>query len=358
MKDSKTIFEVLSGAYYKEYLQLKRENSVIKQKIKILRTGAKIVAREAGDFIERIIGINQLISQESSPEELKEVSALLRLSADKYLELINKVLNKKLLEEIKIESKEINSFEQLELVFDTLLLGLLSKKERVSLVKEQDSLQKSLETLLKNQTVVAHDTRNFLIGIVSIDKMIRDEKCSISAEEAFTMISSLEYRAENIKKLIGMMSSDQDDELIQYNKIKIKDVIVKIRNYYQQSGKKKVKFDFLVKVENKEIITDERRLNQILTNLINNAIRFSPENGKIVIEVNLKGNILEIVVRDFGPGLFPDQEKDVFKKILQPTNGGHGFGLKIVGDNVRLLNGLVSYHYDGGAVFQVMIPIK
>lgn len=358
MKGSKTIFEVLSGAYYKEYWQLKRENAVIKQKIKILRTGAKVVAREAGDFIERIIGINQLISQESSLEELRKVSSLLRFSADKYLELISKVLNKKLLEEIKIESGEMNSFEQLELVFDTLLLGLLSKKERVSLEKEQESLQKSLETLLKNQTVVAHDTRNFLIGIVSIDKMICDEKCSIDVDEIFTMISSLEYRAENIKKLISMMSSDQDDELIQYNKIKIKDVIIKIRNYYQQPEKKKVKFDFLVKVENKEIVIDERRLNQILTNLINNAIRFSPENGRIIIEVNLKGSILEIVVRDFGPGLFPEQEKDVFKKILKPTNGGHGFGLKIVGDNVRLLNGLVSYHYDGGAVFQVMIPIK
>jgi K+-sensing histidine kinase KdpD len=340
-------------------LGLSRENNALKQKNKVLRTGAKIVAREAGDFIERIININRLISEKSSLEELKEVSALLKISAEKYLELVTKVLDRKLLDEIKIESLERNYFEQTEFILDTICLGLLTKKERVFLKGEQVFLQNSLDTLLKNQTVVAHDTRNFLISIIKVDEMIHDDRYPIGPSEILTMIGSLEYRAESIKKLIGIMASDQIDNLVQSNKVKINDLVSKVKNYYQQlQGKKKVKFDFVVKTDNREIITDERRLNQILTNLINNAIRFSPENGKIIIEIKFRENILEIMVKDFGPGLFPEQEKDVFKKVLKPTNGGHGFGLKIVGENAQLLNGLASYHYDGGAVFKVMVPIK
>lgn len=354
-----SVIKVLSGSCYCEYLRLSRENNTIKQKIKTLRTGAKLVAREAGDFIGKIISINQLVSEKSSLEELKEISSLLKISAEKYLELVTKVLDKKLLDEIKIESLERNYFEQLEFILDTFCLGLMSRKERVFLKEEQAFLQNSLDTLLKNQTVVAHDTRNFLISIIKLDEMIHDERYPIGPSEILSMIGSLEYRAESIKKLIGIMVSDQADDLVQNNKVKINDLVGKIKNYYQQlQGKKKVKFDFIVKTDNREIITDERRLNQILTNLINNAIRFSPENEKVIIEIKLRENILEIIVKDFGPGLFPEQEKDVFKKVLKPTNGGHGFGLKIVGENAQLLNGLASYHYDGGAVFKVMIPVK
>lgn len=357
--ENNSIIKLLSGEGYREYLRLSRENNVLKQKIKVLRTGAKLVAREAGDFIEKIININRLISEKSSLEEFKEISALLKISAEKYLELVTKVLDKRLLDEIKVESSERNYFEQIEFILDSICLGLLTKKERIFLREEQSFLQNSLDTLLKNQTVVAHDTRNFLIGIIKLDEMIHDKRYPIGPSEIFNMISSLEYRAESIKKLIVIMASDQVDDLIQNNKVKINDLVSKIKNYYQQlQGKKKVKFDFVIKTDNREIITDERRLNQILTNLINNAIRFSPENGKIIIEIKLKDNILEIIVKDFGPGLFPEQEKDVFKKVLKPTNGGHGFGLKIVGENAQLLNGLASYYYDSGAVFKVMIPIK
>jgi len=106
------------------------------------------------------------------------------------------------------------------------------------------------------------------------------------------------------------------------------------------------------------IISDEMRLSQVITNLLTNAIKFSPDRGKIVLNVEKQdeagdapdGNgeiTLRIEVADNGIGISPDQQKRLFTSYNQAdsgiskTFGGTGLGLAISKQIVELMRGKI-----------------
>lgn len=81
---------------------------------------------------------------------------------------------------------------------------------------------------------------------------------------------------------------------------------------------------------------DGDRLSQVMTNLLHNAVRFSPSGGTVTIGAGLEGDRIRITVRDHGPGIPPDEKERVFERFFQgQTKGttahkGAGLGLAIV----------------------------
>ena len=71
---------------------------------------------------------------------------------------------------------------------------------------------------------------------------------------------------------------------------------IKVKTLYEGFGDKKKSYNMLIK-------TDMKRLQQVLLNLVANAVKFTDRNGKIVIKVNLKPNKLKIEVIDTGIGI-------------------------------------------------------
>lgn len=83
-----------------------------------------------------------------------------------------------------------------------------------------------------------------------------------------------------------------------------------------------------------KIIGDESRLLQVLTNLINNAIKFSHETGKVKISANRKKNNILVIIKDNGIGIAKKDMPNLFKKFYQADSGiikksGTGLGLAI-----------------------------
>lgn len=84
------------------------------------------------------------------------------------------------------------------------------------------------------------------------------------------------------------------------------------------------------------VMADERRLVQVVTNLISNAIKFSPAGERVLIEILRKGDNVEIAVSDKGPGISAEQQNMLFEKYKQGTAfaktpmKGTGLGLAIV----------------------------
>jgi signal transduction histidine kinase len=80
---------------------------------------------------------------------------------------------------------------------------------------------------------------------------------------------------------------------------------------------------------------DPDRLSQVIRNLINNAIKFSPDNSKIIISAELKDNYILFGVRDYGCGLSSENQIRIFEPFFQVENankrrfGGTGLGLAI-----------------------------
>ena len=106
-------------------------------------------------------------------------------------------------------------------------------------------------------------------------------------------------------------------------------------------------------------------LETILTNLIENAIKYAGENGEIKVYSKATAKSFIFGVQDAGPGIDLAEHKNIFEKFYRVgnedtrTNKGSGLGLYIVSEFVRLHGGQISYQANEpkGSIFEVTLPV-
>jgi PAS domain S-box-containing protein len=110
---------------------------------------------------------------------------------------------------------------------------------------------------------------------------------------------------------------------------------------------------------------DVKRLVQVVANLLNNAAKYTPEGGDIVLGMEVVGGRIRIAVSDNGIGLTPELQPRVFDLFTQAartsdrSQGGLGIGLALVKSLVELHEGSITVHSDGigkGCRFEVCLP--
>jgi signal transduction histidine kinase/CheY-like chemotaxis protein len=112
---------------------------------------------------------------------------------------------------------------------------------------------------------------------------------------------------------------------------------------------------------------DSTRLTQVLSNLLNNAARYTPEGGTISLSVHAIEGEVRFIVRDNGVGIEPDVLPQVFElfmraeQAVQSTEAGLGIGLTIVKRMVELHSGTIQAYSDGvgrGSTFIMTLPAR
>ncbi|MBO1114241.1 CHASE3 domain-containing protein [Bordetella petrii] len=112
------------------------------------------------------------------------------------------------------------------------------------------------------------------------------------------------------------------------------------------------------------VLVDADRLNQVLTNLISNAVKFSPEGGVVTLAVQKRDSVAQLAVSDHGPGIPAEFQERIYHKFAQADasdqrrKGGTGLGLSITRQLVTQMNGRISFTTGpSGTVFTVEIPL-
>jgi signal transduction histidine kinase len=116
------------------------------------------------------------------------------------------------------------------------------------------------------------------------------------------------------------------------------------------------------------VLGDRGRLHQVVWNLLSNAMKFTPDGGRIEIALEVHGSRAILTVKDTGQGIAPEFLSSVFERFSQAdagagsnrSGGGLGLGLAIVRHIVELHGGEVTAESEGlgkGATFRVMLPI-
>jgi len=110
---------------------------------------------------------------------------------------------------------------------------------------------------------------------------------------------------------------------------------------------------------------DQKRLVQVMTNLLTNAAKYTPEGGTLAVDMEFDGGHLKINVIDNGIGMAPDLVERAFELFAQAertsdrSQGGLGIGLALVKSLMKLHGGSVKAHSDGvgkGSCFTVCLP--
>src|SRR5690606_27079042 len=112
------------------------------------------------------------------------------------------------------------------------------------------------------------------------------------------------------------------------------------------------------------VIGDDGALRQVLTNLVANAISYTPAGSPVEVALGRDGDQVAVEVRDHGPGLDPATAERVFERFYRAdksrsrASGGTGLGLAIVAAIVARHGGSVRHHPTpgGGATFRVGLP--
>jgi signal transduction histidine kinase len=140
-----------------------------------------------------------------------------------------------------------------------------------------------------------------------------------------------------------------------------------IRFIQESADAKRLKVITAFDLEVTTLLADERRLKQILVNLLNNAVKFTPEGGSVGVEVTSRAenNAIDFTVWDTGIGISTEEQTRLFKPFVQLDAGlnrhyqGTGLGLSLVARMTELHGGSVHLESPGhghGSRFTVSIP--
>jgi signal transduction histidine kinase len=110
--------------------------------------------------------------------------------------------------------------------------------------------------------------------------------------------------------------------------------------------------------------TDSEKLKLILSNLINNALKYSYKDSKIIIRVTIEDDILHVSVQDFGTGITEKNQKIIFERFkrldsgINSINRGHGLGLSITKALLDVLDGdiRIDSKKGEGSTFSITLP--
>jgi signal transduction histidine kinase len=165
---------------------------------------------------------------------------------------------------------------------------------------------------------------------------------AISADMFSLVHDILDVSKTSQGNLGGKFSVDLNSE------INLRDVVKRaVKLNYDYSLKRNVAIKVDISDEVKLVKLDEKRMKQIFTNLISNAVKYSPAGGEVKISAQIKNNFLEICVADQGFGMTQSQIQTAFQKfqtIENPNSGSvdsFGLGLPITKQLVELQNGRI-----------------
>jgi two-component system sensor histidine kinase BaeS len=106
------------------------------------------------------------------------------------------------------------------------------------------------------------------------------------------------------------------------------------------------------------IVTDGDRVLQIISNLLANAFRWTPDGGRIELALEHANSTISVRVADSGPGIAPDERDRIFRPFWTRDGGGTGLGLAIANELARALGGRIELHTTPGpgSRFELVLP--
>jgi two-component system, OmpR family, sensor histidine kinase ChvG len=213
-------------------------------------------------------------------------------------------------------------------------------------------LQKRTNRAETFSTDLAHEIRNPLASLKGASEMLDKTPQQKDREKLLNIIN---HDVERIERLITDYTQMLKDEASlsreKMIKVDINLIIKNVTDDFRQnitSLNKKIEIEIInkkKKQKNYYILGIENRIEQVIANLLDNAISFSESNSKIIVEIDEIKNKFLIVFKDQGPGFKEKNIENIFKRFYsnRPKNFGEhsGLGLNIAKNIVELHNGKI-----------------
>lgn len=227
-------------------------------------------------------------------------------------------------------------------------------KKNSTMVKMADSfntLAQELENteLLRSDFInnFSHEFKTPIVSIAGFAKVLKRGNLSADQQAEYLDVIEAEslrlsYMATNVLNLTKVENQTILTDVTTFNlSEQLRSSILLLENKWERKNQ-----DFQLYFGEHEIRANEELLKQVWINLIDNAIKFSPEGGVIEVRIEEGEKVVRVAVTNSGPEISPENRKKIFNKFYQAdeshASDGNGVGLAIVRQVVRLHKGTVS----------------
>lgn len=222
------------------------------------------------------------------------------------------------------------------------------------------SLQQSREQQRQLIADAGHELRTPLTSMrTNVELLVADERSGMLPDGArAAILNDVAAQLGEFTTLVGdLVALTRDDHLQRpHELLNFGDVVMASVARAQRRGPSVV---FDVDIDQSEIMGDASTLERAVLNLLDNAVKFSPTNGTVTVQ--LEDGVL--TVRDDGPGIAEEDLPHVFDRFFRSDQArntpGTGLGLSIVAHTAAAHHGTIraSNHPDGGALFTMRLPV-
>jgi signal transduction histidine kinase/DNA-binding response OmpR family regulator len=230
--------------------------------------------------------------------------------------------------------------------------------------EEMDRYKELDELKSRFITNISHDLKTPLSLIKApakqISQITTDKKVKVLSTY---ILNNADHLLRVVHQLLQLNRVDKGLNELYLETVNLKGISDKIRSQYEERSLTK-NIQFNVDVDTSiEMSTDAFRLEQIIHNLLSNAFRYTPEEGKIVLRANQEGTFIHIDVSDNGSGIPAELHEKVFErffKIDENNHEGTGIGLSLVKEYVDTLEGQVNIEsaQQQGTTFHIVLPVQ
>jgi two-component system sensor histidine kinase BaeS len=225
-------------------------------------------------------------------------------------------------------------------------------------------LSRSVNTRKQMTADIAHELRTPLSLILGHAEAVHDGVLPPTREN-FEIIREEATRLEHLVNDLRLLSlADAGELAITPQTIEPERLLQEVASLYQvQTQRKNITLDLDMASPLPTIEVDPGRMTQVLTNILDNALRHTPEGGKITLSAKEVNGQIELAVQDSGPGLNAEDLERIFNRFYrsdvsrQREDGGSGLGLAIAKSIVQAHGGQVSAESEAGTGLKVMVTL-
>lgn len=279
------------------------------------------------------------------------VSQLILAPLKNILDTIKKITNGQLHQRIEINGK--NEYTEIADAINDM-------------TEQLESVESSRQEFVSN---VSHELKTPLssIKVLSESILLQEEVPAEMYREFLQDINSEVDRMTNIvNDLLALVKLDRREDSLNIKETDVNKLIQEImKRLYPLAEKKNIEL-FYESEKDVTIEADDMKLSLAISNLIENGIKYTPDNGMVKVTIDGDHQNVFITVQDTGVGISEEEQGKVFKRFYRVDKtrdretGGTGLGLAITHSTVMLHNGSIKIiSTEGkGATFIVRLPIK
>ena len=257
-------------------------------------------------------------------------------------------------------------------LLDTQVL-MVAQAQLLSLSRLVEEQRDAAETANRSKSEflanISHELRTPLHGILSYAKFGLNETTTAEQSELHEFFHNVDHCAENllhlVNDLLDLSKLEAGRMTYDFRLANMSELIeVVIDEFRSLCAERKVEIRCERPEEPIASMVDPDRIQQVVRNLLANAVKFSPPSGIICVRLRRVGTAMLLSVCDNGPGIPPDEIETIFDKFVQSSKtksnkGGTGLGLAICREITSGHNGRIWAENNAGVgcIFFVEIPI-